>query len=161
MDIKQRVGGPVRPTTQSVRPSAPKRKLSKSWQIIIITIAVLAVAGLAAYQVLGVGSAIDKSKYQAVFLSNGQVYFGKLSGWGGVQPVLTDVYYFQADSTPSTGQAEEGAQQTTTQTLVKLGEEIHKPSDKLILNPDSVLFIENIEDDGQVVEAIKKNQENK
>src|SRR5579871_553977 len=31
--------------------------------------------------------------YQAVLLSNGAVYYGKLSGFGSRTPVLNDVYY--------------------------------------------------------------------
>jgi hypothetical protein len=31
--------------------------------------------------------------YQAVLLSSGSVYFGHLQGYGGTQPVMTEVYY--------------------------------------------------------------------
>ena len=176
MDLRQqqRNRAPERPAAQPAAPQQPvehyrsssdargsKNGLSKAWKIVIGVVLLLAVVGAIAYSVLGIGSAVDKSKYQAVFLTNGQVYFGKLDGWGGSQATLTDVYYFQA-SGDTTGADSENPEETDaiTQTLVKLGEEIHKPTDKLILNEDAVLFVENIEDDGQVVEAIKQNQSN-
>lgn len=119
--------------------------------VLVLLVAVL-------YNLIGLGSPVDSSKYQAVFLENGQVYFGKLSGWGGPRPMITDVYYFQATGTTTEGNPAQAGAQNNTQTLIKLGEEVHKPSDKLILNRDAILFVENIEDDGQVVQAIKKNK---
>jgi len=118
----------------------------------------LVIAGLVAYQMLGAGTSVDKSKYQAVFLDNGHLYFGKLHGWSGNSPELTDVYYFQP-SQQSSNDSDETDSSAGSQKLIKLGEEIHKPTDKIILNKDAVLFIENLEDDGQVVEAIKKDKE--
>lgn len=174
MDKNQATAVPVRNNStraasarlEATRPSAPEssrgKKPRRLASLAVIAAVVLLVSAGAAYLLLGLNSPVDKSKYQAVFLNNGQVYFGKLSGWGGGQPTLTDVYYFQADTTTTPAEGDDSqVDATSTQTLVKLGEEIHKPSDKLILNRDSILFVENIEDDGQVVEAIKKNQQNK
>ncbi len=92
--------------------------------------------------------------YQAVFLTNGQVYFGKLEsahGW----LVLNDIYYLQAS---------ESLQQTATPTdnknvqLVKLGTELHGPEDAMFIERDKVLFWENLKEDSKVVEAIKKDK---
>ena len=38
---------------------------------------------------------IDGTKYYAVVLSNGTLYFGHVEGLGSQFPVLTDVYYVQ------------------------------------------------------------------
>ena len=97
-------------------------------------------------------SQVMPNRYQAVFLDNGQVYFGKLHGYYGAHPYMTDVYYFQANS--QTGNSE---QSSGTQLLVKLGKEIHAPEDKLLLNKDAIQFVENLQDGGSVVDAIKKN----
>src|SRR5690606_41888764 len=94
----------------------------------------------------------------ALPIYNGHLYFGKLHGWSGNSPELTDVYYFQP-SQQSSNDSDETDSSAGSQKLIKLGEEIHKPTDKIILNKDAVLFIENLEDDGQVVDAIKKDQE--
>ena len=50
--------------------------------VIVVALAVLA-AGLWGYNALSQGTLIDSGKYQAVFLTNGQVYFGKLSRVNG------------------------------------------------------------------------------
>lgn len=40
-------------------------------------------------------------------------------------------------------------------TLVKLGCELHEPFDKMVINRDQVTFWENLQDSGQVAEAVK------
>ncbi len=108
--------------------------------------------------------------YQAVFLSNGQVYFGKLdkvSTLIGHNLILTHVYYLQAGETakplespsPTSSKTSPSptpsAPATPELTLIKLGSELHAPQDKLVINRNTVLFWENLKEDGQVVQAIK------
>ena len=119
--------------------------------------------------------AIKASGYQAVFLSNGQVYFGKLTGFNSSEPVLKDVYYLKVGTALEPGtagkqgdvkvegktakEATVAAVPRSSLTLVKLGEEIHGPSDEIKLNKDQILFVENLRDDSKVVDAIKKYQQ--
>lgn len=110
--------------------------------------------------------------YQAVFLSNGQVYFGqldKVSTFIGHNIILTHVYYLQAGETskPLESSPTPSSEKTKTPsptpsspstpelTLIKLGSELHAPEDKLVINRNTVLFWENLKEDGQVVQAIK------
>ncbi|MBU2575853.1 hypothetical protein KKF64_02080, partial [Patescibacteria group bacterium] len=55
-------------------------------------------------------------------------------------------------------QTEEGQQQATDQqgelSLVKLGNELHGPTDSMFINRDHVLFVEDLKDDSNVVQAI-------
>src|ERR1700743_2242299 len=44
---------------------------------------------------------IKTSEYQAVFLTNGQVYFGKLANLNNKYVTITDVYYLQVQSNSS------------------------------------------------------------
>lgn len=92
------------------------------------------------------GSLLGSSTYQAVFLDNGQVYFGKLDQSSKERYFLTDVFYLQAGSV--------GVDQSANLSLTKLGSEAHGPEDKMQINPDHVLFIENMKDDSKVVSAI-------
>ena len=97
--------------------------------------------------------------YQAVFLTNGQVYFGHLKDADSKQPTLTQVYYLQ--SNPNNPQNSTQDQKQTSQnqlTLVKLGNELHGPEDAMVLKAEQILFWENLKDDGKVVQAIKNNQ---
>lgn len=96
--------------------------------------------------------------YQAVFLTNGQVYFGKLSATEGQFLTLTDIYYLQVTQPPLQGSQQQGqqAQQAQPQiSLVKLGNELHGPVDQMSINRDQVLFWEDMKSDSQVVTAIK------
>lgn len=138
-----------RPVQQPRQRSFSKVKIASIVLAIVLVIAALLVVDRVFLSATGV----DKDKYQAVFLTNGQAYFGKLHDYGTQKPYMSDVYYFQAGDTP---QGDEGQQ--ATQTLVKLGDEIHKPEDKLILNREAILFVENLSGEGSVVQAIEENQ---
>ena len=136
---------------------APKKSKKKLWVVIIIVVVVLLALGCAArYYWMNGTSQIDSSKYQAVFLSNGQVYFGKIHDYYTDHPYLTNVYYIQAQngqastSTTSAGEA--------NQQLVKLGGEIHAPENEMILNKQSILFVENLTNNGKVVKLIESGK---
>lgn len=101
------------------------------------------------------------SDFQAVFLDNGQVYFGKLSEEGQWLK-LTDVYYLQVEdsSLQAAGSSDEAddAEKTPTSTdikLVKLGSELHGPEDTMHIDRGDVLFWENMKENSKVMEAIK------
>ena len=44
------------------------------------------------------------TKYQAVALNNGAVFYGQLSGYGTKNPVMTDVFYIVSKTDPTTKQ---------------------------------------------------------
>ncbi len=86
--------------------------------------------------------------WQAVFLTNDQVYFGKLTSYSREYAVLEQIFYLRAA---------DPLQQGTTGpalNLVKLGGELHGPSDKMYLPKDRIMFWENLRADSQVVTAI-------
>ncbi len=96
---------------------------------------------------------ISTKHYQAVFLNNGQVYFGNINNLNGKYLRMTNIYYLtQSSTTGSTGQATNG-----NYSLVKLGcQQIHDPFDEMVINRDQVTFWENLQDSGKVVTSIKQ-----
>jgi hypothetical protein len=101
---------------------------------------------------------IDSSKYQAVFFTNGQVYFGKLQNLDQQYLKLTDIYYVQtntASSKDSENPQASASNQADVQ-LIKLGEELHGPEDAMVINRDQVMFFENLKSDGKVAQTIDK-----
>ena len=99
---------------------------------------------------------VDKKKYQAVFLNGGQVYFGKIGEFNGKYLTLSDIYYLRVNQQVQPGQ-------TTSQndvSLAKLGNELHGPEDRMVINKTEVQFWENLKDDGQVVKAITEYKKN-
>lgn len=89
------------------------------------------------------------AKWQAVFLTNGQVYFGRLQNYNREYLLLQDVYYLQVAQPLQQGQP-----QPQNLNLVKLGSELHGPEDTMFIPKDKILFWENMKADAQVVRAI-------
>lgn len=98
-----------------------------------------------------------KPQFQAVFLTNGQVYFGHLENADSKNMILTDIYYLQ--STPQNPQQSNQNSQNNNLTLIKLGQELHGPDDRMVIKSDQVLFWEDLKDNGKVVQAIHQNQQ--
>jgi len=86
-----------------------------------------------------------RTAYQAVLLTNGSVYYGKLEGLGGPFPVLRDVFYVQAAADPNTKQ--------TTNVLIRRGKEWHAP-DYMVLNANHILLVEPVTPGSRVANLI-------
>ncbi len=136
---------------------AKKRKNFKKVLILsiaaVIVVAAIALAILSTYR-SGVDSTIDSNKYQAVFFTNGQVYFGKLQTLNGNYMRLTDIYYLQTKEADSSNPQATSTASTPDVQLIKLGDEIHGPNDEMVINNDQILFFENLKADGKVVQSI-------
>ena len=100
-------------------------------------------AGISTLFAPGSAEVIDRSAYQAVFLTNGQTFFGKLQEQGGDWFTLTDIFYVSATD------------QGPTQ-IIKRGNELQGPKEPMLISRAQVLFIENLRDDSEIVTAIKK-----
>lgn len=99
---------------------------------------------------------IETNNYQAVFITNGQAYFGKLSVLSDSGYKLSDVYYYQVENVnqqPNLSQPATDQKQNLS--LAKLGNELHGPKDALYIEAKQVLFWENLKSDSKVVKAIK------
>jgi hypothetical protein len=96
---------------------------------------------------------VDKSKYQAVFLNGGQVYFGKISDLNSQYMKVSNIYYLRVNQQVQPDQQNNNAAQNDI-SLVKLGCELHGPQDDMVINREQVIFWENLKDDGQVAKAV-------
>lgn len=149
--------------SQPVKSNHPSGKRSSKKLIVGLILGVAAallVAGWFGWSSLR-GSMIDSDKYQAVFFTNGQVYFGKLESASGDYMRLTDIYYLQnQQSLPNTANEDsqdDAAGQGEVQ-LVKLGEEIHGPEDEMIISKEQILFYENLKPSGKVSQSISEHK---
>lgn len=131
------------------------------WVVLLFSVTVVVVA-LAIFLYFGGPNEtklIDKNRQQAVFLSNGQVYFGKIKSINSKFLDLRGIYYLNVNQQVQPNQQGEDGQSNQTQnsiSLVKLGCELHGPIDQMIVNRDQVTFWENLRDDGQVAKAISE-----
>ena len=88
---------------------------------------------------------VDDTKWQAVFLQNNQVYFGKMKEVNDGYLTLSDVYYLK-----SAGDLQDNG----SLNLIKLGGEVHGPEDVIFVPKSSVLLWENMKDSSRVVQSI-------
>lgn len=149
--------------------AAPKQSKKKRLLSIIGAVIVLAIIAASLYALFGRGSAgddgaIDNKKYQAVFFTNGQVYFGKLAPLNETYLKLTDIFYLQSQSTDEDGS--DNPQNTAANSqadvqLIKLGDEVHGPDDQMVISRDQVMFYENLKADGKVSQSIAKYNSNR
>ncbi len=86
------------------------------------------------------------SAYQAVFLDNGQVFFGKLEQGGSPFPILKDVFYVQRITEDK---------KEPRNVLVKRGSEWHGP-DFMRLNARHIVVIEPVSPESRVAQLIKE-----
>ncbi len=162
---------PSRPSAPASRSQSgvPRRRLTKRHRIIgaAIVFFILILAGLALWyhRSQAPQAFIQGNKLQAVFLTNNQVYFGKLQELRDGSIRLTSVYYLQqAANANGTGQnaspnqSKQPDAQASTPKLVKLGSELHGPEDEIIFNKAQYLFWENLKPDGKVSKAIADAQ---
>lgn len=128
----------------------------------IIMLFSLTIVALAVVWLLHVGGMreshfVDTTKYQAVFLSNGQVYFGKVKDISEKYINLQNIYYLNSNSS-STDKNNANAQPNNF-ALIKLGCELHGPVDQMVINREQVTFWENLKTDGQVAKGIAQWQQ--
>jgi len=106
---------------------------------------------------------LDQGKYQAVFLTNGQVYFGKVGTREGEYLELMDIFYLQVKPVLQQGdnnnENKNPQEQKTELSLVKLGNELHGPLDRMMINKEQIVFVEDLKDDSKVTEAIRRYQQ--
>jgi len=138
------------PDNAIVIPLGALRRIFTMLLIVILLIVVLLVVrtqlfrlGFTTLFAPGAAQVIDSGGYQAVFLTNGSTYFGKLQPQGDAWFVLTEVFYLSVTD-------ESGTQ------LIKRGSEPQGPREPMIIPLDQILFIENLREDGDVVTAIKQ-----
>jgi len=130
--------------------SALRRLFVMLLVLIVLILLVLVVrtqlfkAGIASLFAPGAAEVIDRNAYQAVFLTNGSTYFGKLQPQGEEWFLLTDVFYLSVGD------------QSDTPRLIKRGSEAQGPNEPMIIPQDQVLFIENLKDNSEIVSLIKR-----
>lgn len=141
-------GRPVVPVRIIRRPISKKTKAiggSVIGALIVVIIAALAYCGFqspAAY--------IQSDKYQAVYLVDGSVYFGKLQLLNDGSSRLVDVYYPKKDA-----QSTDGTKQDQSSSLIKFGSELLGGEDQIIFNKIQVAYWINLKADSKVTKAIQ------
>jgi hypothetical protein len=151
-----------RPVHEMVAEKGDKRGLLKSkfkkflkTLIIVVIIAVIILLVSFGKDIWGKIFKPEQTQvYSAVFLTNGQVYFGKIEKNNEREIALNNVFYVQVNQNAAQNGQVANLNQASFN-LVKLGNELHGPTDELFINRAQVVFYENLRDDSKVVESIK------
>lgn len=163
---------PQQPQYHPTHPAPQQQAGNNSWwwpslgsKILVGLTVVAAIVVLIAFAVGTFGSKnhplasqVDSKGWQAVFLSNGQVYFGMITQINDQIMILEDIYYLQVDQQIQPEQDGQEANPESNLSLAKLGvSELHAPQDKMFISMDEVIFWENLKDaeSSRVVKAIE------
>lgn len=95
---------------------------------------------------------LGRSTYQAVFLANGQVFFGRYYDRIGPYVKVVQPYYIQ-----QSGDANDPAN-PPQQKIVRRGDELHGPLPQMLVPRTSVLFVEDLADASPVTQFIAKDR---
>lgn len=94
---------------------------------------------------------------QAIFLGDGQIYFGYASSMRNEIVTLVDVYYLLPS--PTANNSISGPATAQKVDLIKLGvggvDDLVGAIDKMEINRDAIKYIENMKDDSQINQKIK------
>src|SRR4051812_40306484 len=108
MSEEIRVSRPAAPQATMPMESSSSGNSKMPWIVLVVVVLVLLVVG-ALFREKLFGKKADtmatakSGTYQAVFLTNGQVYFGKISEVHGDYVGLSDIYYLQVVQQPIQG----------------------------------------------------------
>ena len=154
------------PVAAQAEMDQPQKNSKAPWIILAAVVVVLIILGiLFRAKLFDKGGSMatspdqQSSGYQAVFLTNGQVYFGKMTGADSDYPELTDIYYLQVGPQQGSG-ATTATNSQQSISLVKLGNELHGPVDEMHISRSQILFYEDMKTDSQVVKAIEAYKAN-
>ena len=94
---------------------------------------------------------LGRADYQAVFLANGQTYFGRYYDRFGAYVKIEDVYYLQdvpgADTSQPSGTK-----------LVRRGKELHAPGSRMLVPRSAILFVEDLSDSSPIAQFMKQDR---
>lgn len=126
----------------------------------VVTIVILAlIAGGVGYAVNRYYFTLSKNKqetFHAVFLTNGQAFFGTIRSEDEYNIILDDVFYMQLVNRQMPP-AEEGGEPQVVQVpqLVRKGDEYYGPSGTIRINRNQVTTIEELREDSDILKEIR------
>jgi hypothetical protein len=91
---------------------------------------------------------LGRAQYQAVFLTNGQTYFGRYYDRIGAYAKIEDVYYLQQV------QGTDPAKPADTK-LVRRGSELHEPAARMYVPRSAILFVEDLTDGSPIAQFMR------
>ena len=89
------------------------------------------------------------ARYQAVFLANGQTYFGHYLDRLGPYVKVENAFYITQAPTAAEGQTPESR-------IIRRGSELHQPQPFVLIPKTAILFVEDLRQDSQVAQFMDR-----
>ena len=89
------------------------------------------------------------ARYQAVFLANGQTYFGHYLDRLGPYVKVENAFYIATQPTADEGQTPESR-------IIRRGSELHQPLPFVLIPKSAILFVEDLRQDSQVAQFMDR-----
>jgi len=105
--------------------------------VVAALVLALLIAPLAAWWDFTVPS-FGRARYQAVFLANGQTYFGRYADRLGPYAKIENAYYIQTTKN-------EDPDKPPDSKLLRRGAELHQPLPRMLVPKSSILFVEDLQ----------------
>lgn len=122
---------------------------------VLIFVLVLILVGLTLWQDGTVRNAMQlinyQDSYQAVFLTSGQAYFGKITE-------ITNEYVKMEDAFSIKVQQAQTGESATGQSEIKLlsiEDEFYQPQGYMLIEKNAILFIEELKDSSSIIEVME------
>ncbi|HEV2011574.1 MAG TPA: hypothetical protein VGS17_11175 [Candidatus Limnocylindria bacterium] len=93
---------------------------------------------------------LGRAQYQAVFLTNGQTYFGRYYDRIGAYAKIEDVYYLQQTQSADPNQPPDTK-------IVRRGSELHGPAPRMVVPRSAVLFVEDLTDASPIAQFMRQD----
>jgi hypothetical protein len=93
---------------------------------------------------------IGRAQYQAVFLTNGQRYFGRYYDRIGAYAKIEDVYYLEQ----SQGTDPNAAPDTR---LVRRAQLLYEPGPRMLVPKSAILFVEDLADSSPIAQFMQRD----
>lgn len=126
--------------------------------VIVILVVIVGIGGWMLWSLSqNKDSAINKNEYQAVFLTNGQVYVGNLAPYNDTYFQVTNVFVAASiTSKSSTTSQDASANANDTTQLAKITSGALAPHDAIYVMRNQVLYFENLQPNGKAAQLIKQ-----
>ena len=93
---------------------------------------------------------VGRAEYQAVFLTNGQTYFGRYYERIGAYAKIEDVYYIQQTQGADPNEA-------PATRLLRRGNELHGPDHRMLVPKSAILFVEDLTDGSPIAQFMRQD----
>ena len=122
--------------------------------VLLISLFFIAAAALYIVRTQWAAPNLMGDRYQAVFLDDGKVFFGKFKNTNGEYITLENAYY------PKTSGGENGAESGEQTALIKVGSETYGPENSIQIARSKIQFWQNLRSDSKIVNAINTKDSN-